>query len=91
MSGADGYYSSSEWSFVRPFCLGCNPGQMTPLAGFPIDQGRVLRESIIPYHDRPKRPFDSGMEVGAVGDVFVEELEDRIRLFLLEPYNIPSD
>lgn len=43
----------------------------------------MLSDSVIPDDNGAFFPLDAGLEVGAVGQVVVEELEDGVGLFLL--------
>lgn len=57
---------------------------MPPLPALPIHQGRVLRHAVVPDDDGALLPLDAGLEIGAVREMVVQELEERIRLLLLE-------
>jgi len=62
-----------------------------PLAGGPVDDGGVLRHAVVPDHDSALLPLDTNLEVGAPGEVVVEEVEDGIGFLLLEANNVTSD
>lgn len=64
---------------------------MAPLPVLPVDQRRVLRDAVVPHHDRALLPLDARLEVGAVREVVVQELEQRVRLFLLEADDVAGD
>lgn len=64
---------------------------MPPLAALPVDQGAVLRDSVVPDDDGARLPLDAGLEVSAVGKVVVEELEQGVGLFLLEADDLTGD
>lgn len=57
---------------------------MSSLPVLPVQQCRVLRHAIVPYHDGAFLPLHPCVEVGACGDVVVQELEDGLALFSLE-------
>lgn len=75
----------------RPLRLRRDARQMPPLPVLPVNQRRVLRHAIVPHHHRPLLPLDARLEVRAVREVVVQELEDRIRLLLLEPDNVAGN
>lgn len=56
---------------------------MPPLPALPVHQRRVLRHAVVPHDDGVLLPLHARVEVGAPGDVLVEEIQDRVRLFLL--------
>jgi hypothetical protein len=64
---------------------------MPSLARLPVDKGSVLNGSVVPDDDGLLLPLDAGVEVGAPGDVLVEEVEDGVGLFLLEADNVAGD
>lgn len=73
-----------EGRLVRPLSLGRQSCEMATLARLPIDEGAVLSDSVVPDDDRLLIPLDAGLEVSAVREVIVEELEDGVGLLLLE-------
>ncbi len=81
----------AERRFVRSLGLGGDPGQVPALSILPVDQGGVLRNPVVPDDNGARLPPNSRVEVGAERDVLIQELENGIRLFLLEPNNITSD
>lgn len=70
--------SGSKWSLKRRFGLGCNARQVSALARLPVHQSRVLRYTVVPDDHGTWLPLDSGLEVGAVGNVVVEEFQEVI-------------
>lgn len=64
---------------------------MPALSVLPVNQRRVLSDSVIPHDHSPFGPLDAGLEVSAIGKMVVQELEDGVRLFLLEPDNVAGD
>jgi hypothetical protein len=80
-----------ERRLERPLSLRRDTRQMPPLPVLPIHQGRVLRHTIIPNDHRPLFPLDTGLEVGAEGQVVVEELENGVGLFLFQTYDVAGD
>jgi len=64
---------------------------MAALPVRPVDQRRVLRYTVVPDDDGALLPLDARLEVGAIREVVVQELEDRVRLFLFEAYNVAGD
>lgn len=51
----------------------------------------MLRDSVVPDDDGARLPPDAGLEVSTVGKVVVEELEQGVRLFLLEADDLSGD
>lgn len=64
---------------------------MSSLTRLPVDNSSVQRNSVIPNHNGALSPLDSGVEVGAPGDVLVQEVQDGIGLLLLETNDLASD
>lgn len=64
---------------------------MSPLPSLPINQGRVLSHSVVPHNDCALLPLDPGLEVSAVRQVVIQELQKRIRLFLLQANDFSGD
>lgn len=64
---------------------------MPPVAALPVDEGRVLRDAVVPDHHGALLPLDAGLEVGAPRQVLVEELEEGVRLFVLQADDGPGD
>jgi len=78
-------------SLIRPLRLGGDSGQMPALAVLPVDESRVLGDAVVPDDDSALLPLDADLEVGAVGEVVVQELEDGVRLLLLEADDVTGD
>lgn len=78
-------------SLKRPFRLGRQSRQMSPLGILPVDQRRVLGNSVVPNDNGAFLPLDTGLEVGAVGEMVVEELEEDVGLLLLEADDVTGD
>lgn len=74
-------------SLIRALRLRRNAGKMPSLARFPVHNGSVLDNSVIPDDDRSLLPLDASVEVCAPSDVLVEKVEDGVRLFLFETDN----
>lgn len=64
---------------------------MPALAALPVHQGRVLRHPVVPDDNGALLPLDAGLEVGTVGQMVVQELEEGIGLLLLEADDVTSD
>ena len=64
---------------------------MSALAAGPIDECRMLCHAVVPYYDGAGLPLDTGMEVGTEGDVVIQELEQRVRFFLLQTDDFAGD
>jgi len=64
---------------------------MPPLAVLPVNQRRMLRHSVIPDNNRPLLPLDARLEVRTIREMVIQELENRIRLLLLEADNVTSN
>lgn len=64
---------------------------MSSLTRLPVNKSSVQRNSVIPNHNSSLSPLDAGMEVGAPGDVLVQEVEDGVGLLLLEANDLAGD
>lgn len=64
---------------------------MPSLPILPVHQGRVLSHSVVPYNNCALLPLDPSLEVSAIGQVVVQELQERIRLFLLQAYDFSGN
>lgn len=51
----------------------------------------MLSDAVIPNYNSTLGPLHAGLEVGSVGEVVVQELEECIRLFLFQADNISGD
>ena len=51
----------------------------------------MLRDAVVPNHDGAGLPLDAGLEVSALGEVGVEEVEEGVGLFLLEADDLAGD
>lgn len=80
-----------EWSLKWRLSLWRDAGQVAALAILPINESRVQSHAVIPDDNGLLGPLDAGLEVGAVGDVVVEELEEVVGLLLLEADDIAGD
>jgi hypothetical protein len=66
-------------------------GQVAALPVLPVDERRVLRDAVVPHDDGALLPLDARLEVAAKREVVVQELEQRVRLFLFQAYNVARD
>jgi hypothetical protein len=57
----------------------------------PVNQRRMLSDAVIPHYNGAFLPPDSSMEVRAPRKVLVQELEQRVGLFLLEPFDLSGN
>lgn len=64
---------------------------MPALTVRPVEDSRVLRDPVVPNHDGALLPLDACLEVGAVGQVVVQELEQRVGLFAFQADNVAGD
>lgn len=64
---------------------------MAACAVAPVSQSRVDGPPVIPHDDGAGGPLYAGLEIDSGGDVVIEEVEDGVRLFLLETDNVASD
>lgn len=64
---------------------------MAALARLPVDDGRVLRDAVVPDDDSALLPLDAGLEVRPVRQVVVQEPEEHFRLLVLEADDAPRD
>jgi hypothetical protein len=77
-------------SLIRRLSLRRNPRQMPARAIIPVEQRTVRRDAVIPNHHRTRRPFDARLEVLTLCDVIVQEVEQKVRLLLLEAHDAPA-
>lgn len=78
-------------SLVRDLSLRGDSGQVSALTVFPVDNGAVLGNTVVPNDNCALLPLDTSLEVGAQGNVVVEELKDGIGLFLLETNDLTGE
>lgn len=64
---------------------------MAPVTALPVNNGSVLSDTIVPDDNGALLPLHTGLEVGSPGNVLVEELENGVRLLLLEADNLTGD
>lgn len=64
---------------------------MPSLAVPPVYQSRVLRHTVVPHDHCALLPLNAHVEIGAIGDVVVKELEQIVRFFLLQADDITRD
>lgn len=64
---------------------------MPSRAVLPVQQCRVLRHAVIPHDHGPLLPPDPHLEIGPEADVVVQEFQDGVALFLLQPDDIAGD
>lgn len=64
---------------------------MPPLAVLPIDESTVLSDSVVPDDDGLVLPLDASLEVGALCQMGVQEVEDGVGLLLLQSDDITGD
>lgn len=76
-----------EW----PLGLRGDAREVAALAVLPVNKRRVLGDAVVPDHDGALLPLDAHLEVGAVGEVVVQELEERFGLLLLEADDVAGD
>jgi hypothetical protein len=76
-----------EWTLS----LWCKPGKMATLSILPVHQCRMDSNSVIPHDDGILLPFDTRLEVCALGHVVVEEIQDGVGLFLLVANDAAGD
>ena len=60
-----------ERRLVWPLSLGSDASQMPPLPILPVQDRRMLRVPIIPYHNGPLLPLDSCLKIGTHGNMIV--------------------
>ena len=70
-SGITTLHLRLERRFIGPLGLRRNPRQVSPLSSLPVEQCRVLGDTVIPYHDSVFCPLNPYMEVGAESEVII--------------------
>jgi hypothetical protein len=51
---------------------------MSALPVLPVHEGTVLGDPVIPHDNGTLLPLDSGLEIGTIGEVVIQELENGI-------------
>lgn len=51
----------------------------------------MRRHTVIPDHNRARRPLDAGLEVLALGNVVVQKVEQEVALLLLEAHDASAE
>ena len=51
----------------------------------------MLRHAVVPHHHGALPPLHTGLEIGTVRQVVVQELEKRVGLFLLQADDVPGN
>jgi hypothetical protein len=69
----------------------CEEELTTTRAILPIDQRRMGGNSIIPNDDRVGLPLDAAVQILAVREMVIQELEQEVALFLLKPNDVPRE
>ncbi|KAK1244338.1 hypothetical protein MKX07_003137 [Trichoderma sp. CBMAI-0711] len=63
---------------MRLLSLGRDASKVSPLTVVPVYQSAVLGHSVVPHNDGPVLPPDAGLEVGSLGQMSVQEVEDGV-------------
>jgi hypothetical protein len=58
--------------------LWCDTSQMPSLSTLPVNESGVKSDSVVPYYHRLFRPFDASLEIGAIGNMVVQEFLDLL-------------
>lgn len=80
-----------EGRLVWPLRLRSNTGKVSPLAVLPVNESAVLSDSVVPDDDGLVLPLNARLEVGALCQMVVQELENGVGFLLLHSNNITSD
>lgn len=76
---------------VRHLGLGSVSVGMSSSSVRPVEQSSVRGSSVVPDNHRAVFPSGSNVEVGALGDDLVQEVENQIRLLLLETDDVSGE
>lgn len=74
-----------------PFSTGLGGKLTTTRAILPINQRRVRGDAVVPDDDGVGLPLDTAVQVLAVGQMVVQELEQVVALLLLEADDVPRE
>lgn len=80
-----------ERSLIRALSLRRDTSQVPSLPILPVNNCAMLCDSVIPHNHRASLPLDADLEVSAVRQVVVKELEKRIRLLRLQADDAAGD
>lgn len=64
---------------------------MPPRTILPIQKSGMASHAVIPNYHCPRRPLHSRLEILALGDVIVQEVEKVVALFFLKPDNAAGE
>lgn len=76
--------TSLKRRLIRPLSLRRQPRKMPPLPILPVKNSTMRRNTVVPHNDRTGRPLHAHLQIGAEGDVVVEEFEEVVTFFFLE-------
>lgn len=83
--------SSGKRRLIRPLSLRRDSSQMPSLATLPVNNCTVLGDTIIPNNNSTGFPANASLDVCAVRQVVIQELENRVGLFLLQADNVTGN
>lgn len=64
---------------------------MPPVAIFPVQEGGVSSDTVIPNDDSAGSPFNPGLDVGTQSKVIEEKLQQVVRLLSLVAYDATGE
>jgi hypothetical protein len=80
-----------EWSFKRRLSLRRNSSKMPPRSIFPVKESGVGRDSVVPYHDCSWSPLHASLEILALREMVVQEVEKVVTLLFFIPNNASGE
>lgn len=64
---------------------------MPPRTSIPIQESRMRSNSIVPYYHSSRRPLNACLEILALGNVIIQEVQKKFALFLLVAYDATTE
>jgi hypothetical protein len=68
-----------------------DPRQMPPRTRVPIQQRRMRSDAIIPHDHRTRRPLHPSLEILALRDVVVQEVEQEVAFLFFVPHDATTE
>jgi hypothetical protein len=80
-----------KWSFERRLSLRRNSSKMPPRSIFPVKESGVGRNSVVPDHDCSWSPLHASLEILALREMVVQEVEKVVTLLLFVSYHASGE
>jgi hypothetical protein len=80
-----------ERRLERPLSLRSDTSKVPSLAVLPVNESTMLSDSVVPDDDSLVLPLDASLEIGALCQMGVQEVENGVGFLLFQSDNITSD